>query len=137
MKVQVQGSAIVVLDDDGEVRWRADLPAGVAEWLAASGTARRTLAALLSAPRFRKRLTSAGALRSLVLLLYMRAHGQAPYKARQVVGVSGEQLYRIERAIREEGLYGLYSAGVDLMVRESGARPAPRAGSQINSRGRR
>ena len=134
MKVQVQGSAIVVLDDDGEVRWRVDLPACVADWLTASDTARRTLLALLGAPKFRRRLTSEGAVRSLVLLLYMRAHGQAPYKARQVLGVSGEQLYRIERAIREEGLYELYRAGVDLMAREA-ARLPPNAGSQINPRG--
>ena len=134
MRVQVQGSALVVLDDGDKVRWRVDLPACVAEWLLASDTARRTLLAILGAPRFRRRLTSEGAVRSLVLLLYMRAHGQAPYKARQVLGVSGEQLYRIERAIREEGLYELYRAGVDLMAREA-ARLPPKTGSQINPRG--
>ena len=86
---------------------KIQLPSEVVEWLKESTAARRILEELITHYKFRSRLSHPGAIRSLLLLLYARAHGTAPYKIARKYGVAPEQLYRIERGLRKDGLYDL------------------------------
>ncbi len=54
---------------------------------------------------FGKRLKHPGAARSLVLYLYAKWKGLPPYRIAKQFGVSHEQLYRMERALKKDGLY--------------------------------
>jgi hypothetical protein len=62
---------------------------------------------LVSHPRFRRRLSHPSAIRSLLLLLYARYYNIAPYKIARKYGIAPEQLYRLERGLKEDGLYQL------------------------------
>lgn len=55
---------------------------------------------------FGKKLRNPGAVRSLVLWAYARGTGRPVYKVAEEHGVAPEQLYRIERALKREGVYG-------------------------------
>jgi hypothetical protein len=99
-------------NDDGSVTIngigrpkRIPLPGEVIEWLKNSTPARIVLKELITHYKFRTRLTHPGALRSLILLLYSRAIGVAPYRVARRFGVPPEQLYRIERGLKKDGLY--------------------------------
>ncbi|MEB3765019.1 MAG: hypothetical protein GSR77_02485 [Desulfurococcales archaeon] len=81
------------------------LPKEVVEWVSESKVAIRILDELIGHYKFRTRLAHPGAIRSLILLLYSRAHGVAPYKTARKYGVAPEQLYRIERGLKKDGLY--------------------------------
>jgi len=81
------------------------LPEEVVEWVSESKVAIRILDELIGHYKFRTRLAHPGAIRSLILLLYSRAHGVAPYKTARKYGVAPEQLYRIERGLKKDGLY--------------------------------
>lgn len=67
---------------------------------------------IISDPKFRRRLAHPGAFRSLFLLLYSRSIGVAPYKIARRYGVAPEQLYRIERALKWDGLYERVMSGL-------------------------
>jgi len=102
---------IVEFNEDGTITVygigkpkRIQLPQEVVAWLRESIVARRILEELVTHYKFRSRLSHPGAIRSLLLLLYARAHGVAPYKVARKYGVAPEQLYRIERGIREDKL---------------------------------
>ena len=84
---------------------RIELPSEVVEWLANSYPARRVLEELITHYRFRTRLAHPGALRSLLLLLYARSHNLPPYKVARRYGVAPEQLYRLERGLKKDGLH--------------------------------
>ena len=83
------------------------LPREVVEWLKSSYVARRLLEELITHYKFRRRLCNRGALRSLILLLYARLNRIPPYRVALRYGVSPEQLYRIERGLRSDGLLDL------------------------------
>ena len=80
------------------------LPREVVEWLKTSHVARRILEELITHYRFRRRLCNRGALRSLILLLYSRLNRIPPYKVALKYDISPEQLYRLERGLRSDGL---------------------------------
>ncbi len=81
------------------------LPEEVVEWVSESKVAVRILDELIGHYKFRTRLAHPGAIRSLILLLYSRARGVAPYKTARKYGIAPEQLYRIERGLKKDGLY--------------------------------
>ncbi len=89
------------------------LPSEVVLWLRSNRKAIRVLDALINNYKFKRRLCNRGALRSLILLLYAKSLKMPPYKIARSVGVSPEQLYRIERGLREDGLIDM----VDNMLR--------------------
>jgi len=102
----------IEFNDDGSVTIngigrpkRIELPEEVVEWLRSSTPARIVLKELITHYKFRARLTHPGALRSLVLLLYSRSRGVAPYRVARRFGLPPEQLYRIERGLKKDGLY--------------------------------
>ena len=82
-----------------------ELPGEVVEWLRTSHPARIVLKELITHYKFRSRLAHPGAIRSLILLLYARAHGEAPYKVARRYGVAPEQLYRLERGLKKDNLH--------------------------------
>lgn len=92
---------------------KLDVCSIVTNWFMMHPRALSLLSSLASDPGMRRHLTSLGAIRSLALLIYARSNGLPPYRAKDVLGVSGEQLYRIERAIRREGLYRLYFSSIE------------------------
>ncbi len=94
-----------------------NLPVEVVAWLRESYAARAVLRELVTHYKFRQRLAHPGALRSLILLLYARARGEAPYRVARRYGVAPEQLYRIERGIKKDELYD-YVMNVLLLERE-------------------
>ncbi len=81
------------------------LPREVVEWLRNSRVAHRILEELIGHYKFRTRLAHPGAIRSLILLLYSRRHNTAPYKIARAFGIAPEQLYRLERGLKKDGLY--------------------------------
>ena len=83
------------------------LPPEVVDWLRESKAAIRVLEELIGHYRFRRRLSHPGAIRSLLLLLYSRYHGIAPYKIARKYNVAPEQLYRLERGLKRDKLYDL------------------------------
>lgn len=102
----------VEFNDDGSVTIngigrpkRIELPGEVVEWLRNSTPARIVLKELITHYKFRSRLTHPGAIRSLILLLYSRSQGVAPYRVARRFGVPPEQLYRLERGLKKDGLY--------------------------------
>ena len=99
----VDGNTLVV-NGIGKPK-RIQLPEEVVEWVRGSVYARIVLKELATHYKFRSRLTHPGALRSLLLLLYSRAHSVAPYRVARRYGVSPEQLYRLERGLKKDGLY--------------------------------
>jgi len=84
-----------------------ELPREVVEWLKSDRVARRLLEELLTHYKFRRRLCNRGALRSLILLLYARLNRTPPYKVAMRYNVPPEQLYRIERGLKKDGLLDL------------------------------
>ncbi len=91
-----------------------DLPPQVAAW-ASDVRVRGLLEELLEDPALRGHVTSAGAIRSLVLLLYCRYIRTPPYRAAPALGVSHEQMYRIERALRRAGIYEMAVSRLELI----------------------
>ncbi len=81
------------------------LPGEVVNWVRRSKTAKRVLEELVTHYNFKARLSHPGAIRSLILLLYSRAHGIAPYKTARKYGIAPEQLYRLERGLKKDGLH--------------------------------
>ncbi len=81
------------------------LPPEVIKWVSESKAAIRVLDELIGHYKFRARLAHPGAIRSLILLLYARARDIAPYKIAKQYGVAPEQLYRLERGLKKDGLY--------------------------------
>jgi len=63
-----------------------------------------------------KRFRNPGAVRSLILLLYAKATKQPVYKVAIKYDTAPEQLYRIERAIREEGFEKLISDAISELL---------------------
>ena len=102
--VEFINDSTLVINGIGKPK-RLNLPVEVVRWLRESTYARIVLKELITHYKFRSRLTHPGALRSLLLLLYARARGVAPYKVARSYGVSPEQLYRLERGLRKDGLY--------------------------------
>ncbi|MGC9210467.1 MAG: hypothetical protein ACP5FT_04305 [Acidilobus sp.] len=102
---------------------QVELPKDVAGW-ASNSKFLSLLRGLLQDPSFRRHVTTEGALRSLVMLLYVRYLGVPPYKVAKELGVSHEQLYRMERALKESGVYSMALSWLDLM--RSGEAPARR-----------
>ena len=84
-----------------------ELPEEVVEWLKNSKVAKRVLEELVTHYKYRIRLSHPGSLRSLLLLLYSRAHRIPPYKTAKLYGIAPEQLYRMERGMKKDGLYEL------------------------------
>jgi hypothetical protein len=82
-----------------------ELPGEVLDWVRRSKAAKRVLEELVTHYHFRARLSHPGAIRSLILLLYSRAHGIAPYKTARKYGIAPEQLYRLERGLKKDGLH--------------------------------
>lgn len=104
-------SDIVTFTDNGKVVINGigspkviELPSDVVEWLKSNKEARRILGGLVTHYKFRRRLCNRGALRSLILLLYSRLNKTPPYKIALKYRVSPEQLYRIERGLKKDGL---------------------------------
>jgi len=86
---------------------KIQLPSEIVKWVSESKVAKRVLEELVTHYKFRMRLSHPGSLRSLLLLLYSRAHRIAPYKTARKYGVAPEQLYRLERGLKKDGLYEL------------------------------
>ena len=99
-------SEIVVINGIGSSK-QIKLPREVIEWLKSNRVARRLLEELITHYKFRRRLCNKGALRSLILLLYSRLNGIPPYKVALKYNISPEQLYRLERGLRSDGLLDL------------------------------
>lgn len=91
----------------------------IVSWYQLHPTALALLRRLASDPGMRRHLANEGALRSLALLIYVRAMEIPPYRSRSLTGVSGEQLYRLERAIRREGLEDAYLSALSLLRLEA------------------
>ncbi|MCE4628541.1 MAG: hypothetical protein F7C34_05295 [Desulfurococcales archaeon] len=83
------------------------LPEEIVEWLRTSNAAIRVLDEIIGHYRFRTRLSHPGAIRSLILLLFSRYHGIAPYRVANKYGIAPEQLYRLERGLKKDGLYDM------------------------------
>jgi len=97
-----------------------ELPSEVVEWLRGSYVARRVLEEVITHYKFRSRLAHPGAIRSLLLLLYARGHNIAPYKVARRYGVAAEQLYRLERGLKKDGLYDMVMNMLSLEGRGEG-----------------
>ncbi|MEB3806861.1 MAG: hypothetical protein GSR73_05025 [Desulfurococcales archaeon] len=110
---------IVVVHGIGKPK-TIELPEEVVEWLRKSIAARRVLEELVTHYKYRTRLSNPRALRSLILLLYSRAHGIPPYKTARIYGVAPEQLYRMERGLKKDGLYEFV---IDLLSLEETQNP--------------
>jgi len=64
-----------------------------------------------------RRFRNPGAVRSLILLLYAKATRQPVYKVAIQHDTAPEQLYRIERAIREEGFNQLITETISKTIK--------------------
>ncbi len=102
--IEFRDKNIIVFNGIGKPK-TLTLPTEVVEWLRSSKVVPLILRELVTHYKFRSRLSHPGALRSLLLLLYSRAVGEAPYKVARRYGVAPEQLYRIERGLKKDGLY--------------------------------
>ncbi len=102
--IQIKGPNLIVFKGIGKPK-ELELPEEVVEWLRYSSSLRIVLREIITHYRFRSRLSHPGALRSLLLLLYARAKGEPPYKVARRFNVAPEQLYRIERGLKRDGLY--------------------------------
>ncbi len=102
--IEFVGDGKVVINGIGKPK-TLELPSEVVEWLQGSRVARRILEEVITHYKFRSRLAHPGAIRSLLLLLYARGHNIAPYKVAKKYGVAAEQLYRLERGLKKDGLY--------------------------------
>ena len=104
--VAVESDDTIVVNGVGKPK-RLRLPREVVEWVSGSYAARRVIEELVTHYKFKARLSHPGAIRSLLLLLYARAHGIAPYRVARRYGVAPEQLYRLERGLKKDNLYDL------------------------------
>ena len=104
--VTVESDDTIVVNGVGKPK-RLRLPREVVEWVSGSYAARRVIEELVTHYKFKARLSHPGAIRSLLLLLYARAHGIAPYRVARRYGVAPEQLYRLERGLKKDNLYDL------------------------------
>ncbi len=102
--IEFNGDGTITIYGIGKPK-KLELPQEIVEWLKNSKTAKRVLEELITHYKFRTRLSHPGALRSLLMLLYARAHLIAPYKVARKYGVAPEQLYRLERGLKKDGLY--------------------------------
>ena len=102
--IQVREPNLIVFKGIGKPK-ELKLPEEVVKWLQYSSSLRIILREIITHYRFRSRLSHPGALKSLLLLLYARAKGEPPYKVARRFNVAPEQLYRIERGLKRDGLY--------------------------------
>ena len=102
--LEVKSSEEIVIHGIGKPK-NIKLPREVGEWLSRSYAAKRVLEELITHYKFRSRLSHPGSLRSLILLLYARAHNTPPYKVAKRYGIAPEQLYRMERGLKKDNLY--------------------------------
>ncbi len=102
--VEVKSEDLVVVYGLGKPK-EVRLPREVVAWMKDSYPITRILEEAVSHYSFRKRLSHPGAIRSLILLLYARGTGEAPYKVARRFGVAPEQLYRLERGLKKDGMY--------------------------------
>ncbi len=105
-------SNIIVIEGDDRVTVHGigkpktvQLPPEVVQWLKESYAAKRIIEELVTHYKFRIRLSHPRSIRSLLLLLYSRAINCPPYKVARRYGVAPEQLYRMERGLKKDGLY--------------------------------
>ena len=102
--IEVKGSNKILFKGIGRPK-EIELPEEIVEWLQLSTGLRFVLKEIITHYRFRTRLSHPGAIRSLLLLLYARAKGEAPYRVARRYNVAPEQLYRLERGLKKDGLY--------------------------------
>ena len=102
--LEFPGDGTVVVHGIGKPK-RIELPREVLEWLRESYVAKRILEEVVTHYKFRQRLAHPGAIRSLILLLYARRMNIAPYRLARKYGVAAEQLYRMERGLKKDGIY--------------------------------
>lgn len=103
----------VIAECSGRVK-KIRLPREVANLVATSPWVLRLVENLCSDPKFRRRLTSSGALESLLLLIYSMSVGLPPYRVAKLLGVSHERLYRLRRGLEKDGLYSQVKAFIEI-----------------------
>jgi hypothetical protein len=102
--IEIKEPNLIVFRGVGKPK-EIELPTEVVEWLRYSTSLKLVLREIVNHYRFRLRLAHPGAIRSLLLLLYARARGEPPYKVAKRFNVAPEQLYRLERGLKKDGLY--------------------------------
>ncbi len=115
--LEFPGDGTVVVHGIGKPK-RIELPGEVLEWLKNSHVAKRILEEAVTHYKFRQRLAHPGAIRSLILLLYARKSNTAPYKLARKYGVAAEQLYRLERGLKKDGIYEFVINSLSLEAEE-------------------
>lgn len=102
---------MVEFNDDGTVTIRGigapkrvALPPEVRDWLMNGRGIARAIEEVANNYRFRRRLPNAGAIKSLLLLLYSIHIGEPPYKTARRFGTHPEHLYRLRRGLIRDGL---------------------------------
>ncbi|BAN89928.1 hypothetical protein [Aeropyrum camini] len=101
---EVKSEEVIVVYGLGKPK-EIRLPREVVEWMVDSYPITRILEEAINHYSFRRRLSHPGAIRSLILLLYARGRGEPPYKVARRYGVAPEQLYRMERGLKKDGMY--------------------------------
>jgi hypothetical protein len=119
--IEFPGDGSVIVHGIGRPK-RIELPEEVIEWLKRSYAAKRILEEAVTHYKFRQRLAHPGAIRSLLLLLYARRHGIAPYRLAKKYGVAAEQLYRLERGLKKDGMYEFVINSLSLEAEEASSR---------------
>ncbi len=102
--IEIKGPNVIVFRGVGKPK-ELELPEEIVRWLEYSSGLKLVLKELITHYRFRSRLSHPGAIKSLLLLLYARAKGEAPYRVAKKFDVAPEQLYRLERGLKKDGLY--------------------------------
>ncbi|GEM_PF-750840 len=102
--VEILGSDKVRINGVGKPK-DIKLPQEVVDWIRDNYPLYRILEELVTHYKFRTRLSNPGSFKSLILLLYARAKGVAPYKIAKKYGIAPEQLYRMERGLKKDNLY--------------------------------
>ncbi|MGC9112180.1 hypothetical protein [Acidilobus sp.] len=112
VKLKLNGDTVIA-ECSGRAK-EIRLPKEVAASIATSPWMLRLVESLCSDSKFRKRLTSSGALESLFLLIYAMSEGLPPYRAAKLLGVSHERLYRLRRGLEKDGLYAQVKAFIEI-----------------------
>ncbi len=102
--VEILGPNTVRINGVGKPK-EVMLPSEVVSWIKDNYPVYRILEELVTHYKFRARLSNPGSFKSLLLLLYARAKGIAPYRIARQYGVAPEQLYRMERGLKKDNLY--------------------------------
>ena len=102
--IEIKGPNVIVFRGVGKPK-ELELPEEIVRWLEYSSGLKLVLKELITHYRFRSRLSHPGAIKSVLLLLYARAKGEAPYRVAKKFDVAPEQLYRLERGLKKDGLY--------------------------------